>query len=118
MHQIQIETIDTTLFQELQDALDNNDIDIIHGRNFSGDLTNIEVYIPHIISVISIVVPVIVTLIKKNRVSSVKIDGKKIELKNVSNKIAEDALNKYFENLRDEDDINISDNSSIIVDDE
>ena len=28
--------------------------------------------------------------------------AKKIELKNVSNKVAEEALNKYFENLRDE----------------
>ena len=102
MHQIQIETIDTSLYQELQNILQDSNIDIIQGRNFSGDLTNIEIYIPHIVTAINIVVPVVIKLIKKNRVSSVKIDGKKIELKNVSNKVAEEALNKYFENLRDE----------------
>ena len=102
MHQIQIETIYTSLFQELQNILQDSNIDIIQGRNFSGDLTNIEIYIPHIVTAINIVVPVVIKLIKKNRVSSVKIDGKKIELKNVSNMVAEEALNKYFENLRDE----------------
>ena len=95
MHQIQIETLDFSVLSELESLLGSNEyIDIIQGRNFSGDLTNIELYFRLATDVIAVLTPIITLLIQKKRISSIKIDGKKIELENVSHDLAEEALRK------------------------
>lgn len=118
MHQIQIETSDSDVIKELNELSNKNDsIDIIQGRNFSGDLTTIEVYVPLIVSVIGAITPIITVWIQKMKLSSIKIDGKKIELNNVSQKITEEVLKKYFESIRTEEEI-VSDNINGIEDNE
>jgi hypothetical protein len=104
MHQIQIETLDFSVLSELESYFDNNEnIDIIQGRNFSGDLTNIELYFRLATDVIAVLTPIITLLIQKKRISSIKIDGNKIELENVSHELAEEALKKHFEMLQSGD---------------
>lgn len=67
MHQIQIETLDFSVLSELESCLgDNKSIDIIQGRNFSGDITNIELYFRLATDVIAVLTPVITLLIQKN----------------------------------------------------
>lgn len=118
MHQIQIETSDLTVIKELQQLSEKNEnIYVIQGRNFSGDLTNIEVYLPLIVSVIAAITPLISAWIQKMKLSSIKIDGKKIELNNVSQKTVEEVLSKYFENLQTEEERN-SDNTDGTEDNE
>ena len=104
MHQIQIETLDFSVLSELESCLgDNKSIDIIQGRNFSGDITNIELYFRLATDVIAVLTPIITLLIQKKRISSIKIDGNKIELENVSHELAEEALKKHFEMLQSGD---------------
>jgi len=104
MHQIQIETFDSTVIKELQVLVEKDEnIDMIQGRNFSGDLTSIEIYVPLIVSVIASITPIITAWIQKKQVSSIKIDGEKLELNNVSPKITEEVLRKYFENHQTEE---------------
>ena len=101
MHQIQIETLDYSVLNELRLSLgDNEDIEIIQGRDFSGDLTNIELYFRLVTDAIAVLSPIITMLIQKKRISSIKIDGDKIELVNVSHEVAEEALRKHFEMLK------------------
>lgn len=70
-------------------ANSNENIEIIQEKNFSGDITTIELYVSMGINVIAIVVPIIKTLIKNHKISSVTIDGDKIEAKNISEELAE-----------------------------
>ena len=83
-------------FENIGDANDlfelansNENIDIIQEKNFSGDITTIELYVSMGINVIAVVVPIIKTLIKHHKISSVTIDGDKIEAKNISEELAE-----------------------------
>ncbi len=113
MHQIQIETLDFSVLSELESYLANNDnIDIIQGRNFSGDITNIELYFRLATDVIAVLTPIITLLIQKKRISTIKIDGNKIELENVSHELAEEALRKHFEMLQSDEENDVTTNSS------
>ncbi len=113
MHQIQIETLDFNVLSELESYLgENENIDIIQGRNFSGDLTNIELYFRLATDVIAVLTPIITLLIQKKRVSSIKIDGNKIELENVSHELAEEALRKHFETLQSGEENDVATNSN------
>lgn len=119
MHQIQIETLDFSVLSELESYFDNNEnIDIIQGRNFSGDLTNIELYFRLATDVIVVLTPIITLLIQKKRISSIKIDGNKIELENVSHELAEEALRKHFEMMQSCEENDASTNSNSGGDDE
>lgn len=113
MHQIQIETLDFSVLSELESLLGSNEyIDIIQGRNFSGDLTNIELYFRLATDVIAVLTPIITLLIQKKRISSIKIDGKKIELENVSHDLAEEALRKHFEMMQYNEENSAGDDSN------
>ncbi len=95
MLQIQMELAnmdDANPLFELADS--SEDIDIIHEKNFSGDITVVELYISLAINVVALVVPILKTLIKQKKVSSLKIDGDKIELSNVSDELIEKVLSK------------------------
>lgn len=85
LHQIQIE------FHNPEDARDilslteqYDDITAIEEKSFTGDVTTIELYVSVAINVLTIVGAAVNALIAKKKVSSVKIDGDKIELNNVS----------------------------------
>lgn len=96
MHLIQIETFDPSVTEELKRLSDcNENIDIIHGHNFSGDLTNIELYVELTIGVIAVITPVITALIKNHKITSIKIDNDKIELTNVSSKNTEEFIKNF-----------------------
>lgn len=112
MHQIQIETLDFSVLSELESYLvETKSIDIIQGRNFSGDITNIELYFRLTTDVIAVLMPIITLLIQKKRISSIKIDGNKIELENVSHELAEEALRKHFEMLQSGEENDVTTNS-------
>ena len=83
-------------FEYIGDASDlfelansNENIDIIEEKNFSGDITTIELYVSLGINAAAVVVPIIKALIKQHKISSVTIDGNKIEAKNISEDLAE-----------------------------
>ena len=61
-----------------------DDITAIEEKSFTGDVTTIELYVSVVINVLTIVGAAVNALIAKKKVSSVKIDGDKIELNNVS----------------------------------
>lgn len=93
MNFIQLDVVDSRDIQELFDlAGKNENIDIIQGKNFSGDITTIELYISMAVNVMAVVVPLLKTLIKQNKLSSLKINGDKIELINVSEELIEKVL--------------------------
>ena len=94
LHQIQIE------FHNPEDASDilslaeqYDDITAIEEKSFTGDVTTIELYVSVAINILTIVGAVVNALIAKKKVSSVKIDGDKIELNNVS----EDLIKRIVE---------------------
>lgn len=97
MHQIVIETANIIDAKDLVARLNRiEEIDVIEGRNFSGELSAIEVYLPLVASVIVAITPMITAFINKNKASSIKIDGEKIELTNVSSDLAEKVLEEYL----------------------
>lgn len=94
LHQIQIE------FHNPEDARDilalveeHDDITAIEEKSFTGDVTTIELYVSVAINILTIVGAAVNALIAKKKVSSVKIDGDKIELNNVS----EDLIKRIVE---------------------
>lgn len=98
MYQIQMAFLEpeyASILYKLAEQQDN--IDIIEEKSFNGNLTNIELYISLTVNVIAVIVPVIKTLIKQNKVSSLKMDGKKIELVNVSQDLIEQILKEKIE---------------------
>ena len=93
MHKIEIEMDEVEYASELiRLAETNEDMDIITEKNFSGDLTTIELYISLTINVVTVLVPIIKSLIKHKKISSLKIDGQKIEVNNVSQELIEKIL--------------------------
>ena len=93
MHKIELEIDELEYaFELLKLAEENEDIDLITEKNFTGDLTMIELYISLSLNVITLIVPIIKALIKQKRVSSLKIDGEKIEVTNVSQDLVETIL--------------------------
>lgn len=98
MYQIQMAFLEpecASILYKLAEEQEN--IDIIEEKSFNGNLTNIELYISLTVNVIAVIVPVIKTLIKQNKVSSLKMDGKKIELVNVSQDLIEQILKEKIE---------------------
>ena len=90
MLQIKMEFSDLDNASELfKLANSSEDIEIVQEKNFSGDITTIELYISLAINILTLVAPVLKTLIKQRKVSSMKIDGEKIELTNVSTELIE-----------------------------
>ena len=104
MHQIIIETTNRKAAEEAARVLNEiDDVDDIEGRNFSGEISTIEIYLPLITSVIVAVVPIITALINKHKMSSIKIDGNKLELTNISSELAENVLRQYLKDHQDKD---------------
>lgn len=104
MHQIIIETTNRKAAEEAARVLNEIDnVDVIEGRNFSGEISTIEIYLPLITSVIVAVVPIITSLINKHKMSSIKIDGNKLELTNISSELAENVLRQYLKDHQDKD---------------
>lgn len=104
MHQIIIETTNRKAAEEAARVLNEIDnVDVIEGRNFSGEISTIEIYLPLITSVIVAVVPIITSLINKHKMSSIKIDGNKLELTNISSELAENVLRQYLRDHQDKD---------------
>lgn len=90
LHQIQLEVTkldDAKDFFEMEKEYDG--IAIIQEKSFSGDITIIELYISAAINVLTIVGITLNALIKKKKVSTLIIDGERIEIKNVSEKLIE-----------------------------
>ena len=99
MYKVELEVDSFEDVPELFDLADNNEnIDLITQKNFNGDVTTIELYISLAVNVIAVVVPVINALISQRRVSSLKIDDKKIEVENVTQDLIEKILKEHFEN--------------------
>lgn len=74
MNIIEIDAFDSEVFHTLQKVIgDNENIDIIQGKNFSGNISNIEIYAPLVVSVISAITPIVLSLISKHRISSIKL---------------------------------------------
>ena len=73
-------------------AEEDDNIDIITEKNFNGDITTIELYISLALSTLAVIVPIIKAMIKKNKVSSLKLNGDKIEIENVSQELIEKIL--------------------------
>ena len=85
LHQIQIEFHNPEDARELLSLAERyEDITAIEEKSFTGDVTTIELYVSVAINVLTIVGAAVNALIAKKKVSSVKIDGDKIELNNVS----------------------------------
>ena len=98
MYKVELEVDSLEDVHELFDLADNNEnIDLITQKNFSGDVTTIELYISLAVNVIAVVVPVINALISQRRVSSVKIDDNKIEVENVTQDLIEKILKEHYE---------------------
>ncbi len=74
-------------------AKENEGIDTVQEKNFSGDITTLELYISLGVNVLTIIVSVINTLIEKKKVSSIKIDGEAVEINNVSQDLIEKVIN-------------------------
>lgn len=98
MYKIEIEVNEIECASELFDlASKNGDIDIITEKNFNGDLTTVELYVSLSINLVAVIVPIIKALIKQKKVSSLKLDGEKIEATNVSQDLIEKILMKKLE---------------------
>ena len=93
MHKIEIEVYEIECADGLFKLAENNDdIDIIKEKNFNGDITTIEVYVGLAVSIIVAVMPILKGMIKQGKVSSLKIDGEKIEVSGVSERLIEKIL--------------------------
>lgn len=98
MYKIEIEIEEMEDIRELMQMEEENDeIDIITEKNFTGDITKIEVFI----GALEILIPLVRSLIKNKKVSSMKLDGEKIELKNVSEELIEKVLKEKYKNNSD-----------------
>lgn len=95
LHQIQIEFHNPEDAREVLSLVEQyDDITAIEEKSFTGDMTTIELYVSVAINILTIVGAAVNALIAKKKVSSVKIDGDKIELNNVS----EDLIKRIVEN--------------------
>ncbi len=98
MHKIEIEIDELEYASKLIEISESNDnIDLITEKSFNGDLTTIELYISLTINVITLISPIIKSLIKQKRISSLKIDGQKIEINNVSQELIAKILKDKME---------------------
>ena len=98
MHKIEIEMDEVEYASELLRLAETNDeMDIITEKNFSGDLTTIELYISLTVNLVTILVPIIKSLIKHKKISSLRIDNQKIEVNNVSQELIEKILKQKME---------------------
>ena len=78
---------------ELMSIAEGNEcVDTVQEKNFSGDITTLELYISLGVNVLTIIVSVINTLIQKKKVSSIKINGEAVEINNVSQDLIEKVL--------------------------
>ena len=94
LHQIQIEFNNPEDVRELLSLAEQyEDITAIEEKSFTGDVTRIELHVSGAINILTIVGAALNALIAKKKVSSVKIDGDKIELNNVS----EDLIKRIVE---------------------
>lgn len=94
LHQIQIEFHNPEDAREVLSLAEQyDDIAAIEEKSFTGDVTTIELYVSVAINILTIVGAAVNALIAKKKVSSVKIDGDKIELNNVS----EDLIKRIVE---------------------
>lgn len=85
LHQIQLEFNNQDNAKDILALAENHDeITIIQEKNFTGDVTTIELYVSVAVNVLTVVGTAVSALIAKKKVSSVKIDGDKIEVNNVS----------------------------------
>lgn len=87
--------------EEIEDISDimqleeeNDEIDIITEKNFTGDITTVEIFI----GVLEVLIPVVRSLIKNKKISSMKLDGDKIEIKNVSEELVKKILTEKYKN--------------------
>lgn len=94
LHQIQIEFNNPDDAKEILTLAEKySEITAIEEKSFTGDVTTIELYVSVAINILTIVGAAVNALIAKKKVSSVKIDGDKIELNNVS----EDLIKRIVE---------------------
>ncbi len=94
LHQIQIEFNNPDDAKEILTLAEKyGEITAIEEKSFTGDVTTIELYVSVAINILTIVGAAVNALIAKKKVSSVKIDGDKIELNNVS----EDLIKRIVE---------------------
>jgi len=90
MNVIKIDLENLSDANELLNLADSNEnIDVIQEKNFNGDITTLELYISMTLNVIALIVPVLIKLIKYKKIESLVIDGDKIEVKNISEDLAE-----------------------------
>lgn len=100
MLEIDVEVRNIELARELIDnAEKNKDIDIIVEKNFNGDLQTIQLYVDLAALAISTITLAfdIYSLKKNNNLSSLKIDGKKIEVNNVSEELIKKIIKMKME---------------------
>lgn len=97
IHKIELQVEQAQDIQQLLDMADGENIDVIVEKNFTGDLTTIELYASLTANIILVLVPVIKSLIKEHKVSSIKIDGDKIEVENVTQDMLEKILTLKFQ---------------------
>ena len=101
MNVIKIDLENLSDANELLNLADSNEnIDVIQEKNFNGDITTLELYISMTLNVIALIVPVLIKLIKYKKIESLVIDGDKIEVKNISEDLAEKIIfNKLKEHI-------------------
>lgn len=103
MHQIQIEFSDLEDAKEVLELAEKyEDIEAIQEKKFSGDITVIELYISMAVNIITIASVTIKTLIEQKKISSLVIDGEKIELKNVPIELVEKVINQHLMEKRND----------------
>lgn len=104
IHKIELQIEELEDASELLELADHNkDMDVIVERNFTGDLRDIELYVSLTISLILSLAPIIKKLISKSKISSLKIDGDKIEIENVSEKTIEKILELKMEHVENKE---------------
>lgn len=104
MNVIKIDLWDPDDASELISIAESNEgIDTVQEKNFSGDITTLELYVSLGVNVLTIIVSVINTLIQKKKVSSININGEAVEINNVSQDLIEKVLNAK---------LNLTDNNS------
>lgn len=94
MYQIQMVLTEPDALKTFYDLSETYDeLDVIEEKSFNGDLSTVSLYISLTVNIITVLTPIITALIKKKKVSSLKMEGDKIELENVS----EDLIKQLFE---------------------
>ncbi len=95
MVQVVLECEDLNVYQEIYEISKNtDDFEVINEKNFTGDITIVEMFFEALPTILAIIIPVLIEKIKKKKVSSLKIDGDIIELKNVSEELLKEVLEK------------------------